>query len=112
MADSMQDGFSFGVALLPLAMKRRITSIRPIYNSPQGKVNPARVRHYRQMLKEGKRLPPVTLDIRLPDGRWQLYDGRHRLRATILEGRKTIEVFHLVSYEGSVARWQGGIERR
>ena len=82
-------------------MKRmRITSIRPIYKiGVDGKMNPEQVKHYRQMLREGKRLPPIALGHRLEDGRWQLEDGRHRLRAVKLEGRKTIEVFHLISYK-------------
>ena len=41
----------------------------------------SRVALYRQMLRDGRRPPPVQLLHRLGDGRWQLGDGAHRMMA-------------------------------
>lgn len=77
-------------------MKRvRISSIAPIRRGsfPISRKN---VTLYRRLLREDSKPPPLLLGAKLPDGRWQLFDGRHRLRAAILEGRKTVEVFVMV----------------
>jgi len=60
-------------------------------------IDPKRVRAYRQMLREGKRPPPIDLGDRLPDGRWKLLDGRHRLKTAKLKGARTIEVRHVIT---------------
>jgi hypothetical protein len=52
--------------------------IRPLRG--KDKIDRKRVTAYRQMLRAGMRPPPITLDIRLADGRWRLFDGRHRLK--------------------------------
>ena len=39
----------------------------------------SRVALYRQMLRDGRRPPPVHLLHRLGDGRWQLGDAAHRM---------------------------------
>jgi hypothetical protein len=68
------------------------------------KMEPERVARYRRMLREGKKPPPIQVTFRLPDGRWQLFDGRHRLRAARLEHAKTIEVEFLIYYKGRPAK--------
>jgi ParB-like chromosome segregation protein Spo0J len=78
------------------AKRMRIASIKPIRS---GRIDPKLVAAYRQMLREGKKAPPIDLGERTPDGRWQLLDGRHRLKAAILEGAKTIMVDHRIVYE-------------
>ena len=75
----------------PMKAKRiRINSIAPIRRGIWP-MEPARVSRYRKMLRDGHEPPPLIVGERLADGRWQLIDGRHRLRAAILEGRKTVE---------------------
>ena len=59
-------------------------------------IDPKRVKLYRQMLRAGERAPPLLLGEPLPDGRWQLFDGFHRLRAAKLEGIERVEVFKMI----------------
>jgi hypothetical protein len=75
----------------------RITSIAPIRRG-RWPLERLRVARYRKMLRQGLKPPPLVLGERLPDGRWQLFDGRHRLRAATLEDRKMIEVFMMLGY--------------
>ena len=56
----------------------------------------SRVALYRQMLRDGRRPPPVQLLHRLGDGRWQLGDGAHRMMAARLEGKKQVEAIKLI----------------
>ena len=73
-----------------------IRLIKPIYRSPFGAIDRKRVADYRRMLREGSKPPPIDLGARLPDGRWQLLEARHRLKAAELEGRKIIEAFRRI----------------
>ena len=77
--------------------RMRIELIRPMVRG-LWPMEPELVTAYRRMLREGKKPPPVKLGHRLAGGRWQLVDGRHRLKAAKLEGAKTIKVRHLIIY--------------
>jgi ParB-like chromosome segregation protein Spo0J len=50
-----------------------------------------KVQLYREMLRSGSRQPPLR-GKELPDGRFEISDGNHRLKALSLEGRSFAEV--------------------
>ena len=54
-----------------------------------------RVAYYRRMLRDEGKLPPIAVGEKVGK-RWKLFDGRHKLKAAKLEGRKTIDVIKVI----------------
>jgi uncharacterized ParB-like nuclease family protein len=81
---------SMGLSAVPKVPSRALIS-SVILGRRSEKLDRKKVIRYRQALRRGDTFPPIDV-IKHRPGRYEVFDGYHRLHAHRLESRKTIQI--------------------